>query len=188
VSLCVAPWPKSESAWLDPEAEIQLGFIQEVITAVRTIRGEMGVPLDMRVDIRIEHRDEERRNLLIRSRAEILALTTGASVQVSETIHPPSFASTHTGEGMTIYVLLPEKLRVAERARLEKELQRVEKGIESIGKKLSLESFLAQGAPPPLSRRKRRSWRCWKQRPTASARSSARSVAKLDKVIASGDR
>ncbi len=142
LALCVSPWPRPQDYPADQSSCAEAAFLQEVVTAIRAIRGEMSVPLDMKVDIQIEHRDAARRALLERSRQTILNLVNGGSALIAAEVRPPGFASTHVAGDMTIFVPLPEKLRVSERARLEKELQRVEKGIDSIGRKLSLPSFL----------------------------------------------
>ena len=43
-SIMVADWPKCDDALIDQEAEAQMQCLQEVVTGVRIIRGEMNVP------------------------------------------------------------------------------------------------------------------------------------------------
>ena len=57
--LIVASWPLSDSKWLDENAEKELSRLQSLITGVRTIRSEMGVPPSSKADVIIRTNDGE---------------------------------------------------------------------------------------------------------------------------------
>ncbi len=59
-----APWPRPEPAWTDDQAVSVLTLLQEVITAVRTVRAELGVPPSRRLRLGIEHADPDERAVL----------------------------------------------------------------------------------------------------------------------------
>ncbi|MDX2175819.1 MAG: valine--tRNA ligase [Candidatus Sumerlaeia bacterium] len=141
-SLCVAPWPAAGAA--DQHAEDSVAYLQELVTAIRAIRGEMAVPLDMKVDIRIEEREPARRALLDTASAQIASLATVRSQLVSAAIAPPAFAATQVIRGTTVFVMLPDELRTAERQRLEKEIAHLEKGIAAANAKLANADFTAR--------------------------------------------
>jgi valyl-tRNA synthetase len=153
-SLCVARWPVPEPSVENAAAEAQCALLQEVVTAIRTIRGEMAMPLDARVDVIVEHRDAPARAMLETARAQVVALVNGASLRVAEEAAPPAFAGTHVSGPMRVHVLLPESLRKAERDRLSKELARLENGIRGARAKLANPEF-AEKAPAPVVAKER---------------------------------
>ena len=50
-ALIAAPWPRAEAGWDDAAAEIQMASLQELITQVRRMRKEYGVPEGAEVEI-----------------------------------------------------------------------------------------------------------------------------------------
>ena len=59
-----APWPRPVPEWADDEAVSVLTLLQEVITAVRTVRAELGVPPSRRLRLRIEGAEPGERAVL----------------------------------------------------------------------------------------------------------------------------
>jgi valyl-tRNA synthetase len=50
-ALMVASWPRPEPTWQDPEAESQMASLQELITQIRRMRKEYGVPERAEVEV-----------------------------------------------------------------------------------------------------------------------------------------
>ena len=131
-----------------------MALIQEAISAVRNIRGEMNVPLDRRVDVRIQHSGAAARQTLEAAASAIQALAMAGDVSVAESVETPKFASTFVSGDMTLYVVLPPELVEQERQRLEKELAFAQKGLAGVEKKLANEKFVAN-APAEVVEKER---------------------------------
>ena len=50
-ALIGAPWPQPEPAWVDPGAEARMGSLQELITHIRRMRKEYGIPEGAEVEV-----------------------------------------------------------------------------------------------------------------------------------------
>lgn len=144
-SLCIARWPKNPGM-ADSQACGEVEVLQQTIYAIRNIRGEMDVPPAMKVEVHAEHPGAEARAIIESAGKQIRSLATVSELKVAESLPEPPFASTYVSGDLTIRVPLPEELREQERARLEKEIARVEKGWQATNKKLSNERFV-QNAP-----------------------------------------
>src|SRR5690606_7437305 len=117
-SIVVAQWPKRQPSFIDSAADAAISQFQEVIGAIRNIRGEMKVPVEMKVDVLIEHADASARAAIEAQRPAIQALAQVDNVVVGDKVEHPQFASTYVSGAMTILVPLPGQLRDQEKSRL----------------------------------------------------------------------
>ncbi len=146
-SLMIAPWPAAAAAGEDEAAvESAMTLVQELVGRIRTIRGELNVPPAMRVDVEIVSVNPSRLELVAAQQHHVRALATVGELRLGGERQLTGFASTGAYEDVAIHVLLPEELREQERARLYKELARLDKGLAAAEGKLKNEKFLA-GAP-----------------------------------------
>ncbi len=152
-SCCVAPWPDRRD-FRDDAACDSVDFLQTVVTAIRNIRGEMNVPADRKVDVRVAHPVEERRSTVLAAEAQILALASVQSVHVAPEHPDAAFASVFVRGDLRIQVLLPEELREAEVARLQKEIGKLEKGAQGTRGKLANEKFVANAPDDVVAKEK----------------------------------
>ena len=63
-SIFQRPWVEADASLIDPRAEREMALLQEVITAVRTIRSEMNVPPSRQADLAVIPADEEVRRII----------------------------------------------------------------------------------------------------------------------------
>ena len=145
--LIAAPWPEADSKRLDEESEREMQAIQNVIGAVRNIRGTMRIPPAKRADVVIKVEDNARRVLLdsaaayIRELGRIESMTTGADVE-----RPPVSGTVVLPEA-EVYVPLEGLIDLdKERQRQRKELDKLEKVLGGLEKKLQNAKFL-ENAP-----------------------------------------
>jgi valyl-tRNA synthetase len=148
LSLCVAAWP-TDAAMEDRAACDEVAAIQDVVYAVRNIRGEMAVPLEMKVDLQAAHPSEAFRALLADAAPQVAALAGVRELDIRAAVAEVPFASTAVRGELTLQVPLPAELRSAEVGRLEKEIARLQKGLTSTEAKLANEKFVAN-APEAL--------------------------------------
>ena len=145
--LIAAAWPEVDSTRFDEAAEQDVRNVQDVIGAVRNIRGTMRVPPGKRVDLVIKVEDAELKSLLdaaepyIQELGRIGSLATGADVS-----RPPA-SGTATLADAEVYVPLEGVIDLdVERQRQQKELDKLEKLLGGLDKKLQNEKFL-ENAP-----------------------------------------
>ena len=119
-SVTIAPWP--EPMGENSTAEATMTTLMEVIENVRSIRGELNVPIGAFVEVHIQCPDAEIRDRLETHLAQYLpAFTRVAGVTIAETLQkPPASAEAVIGE-LAIYIPLAEVIDLdAEHARLSK--------------------------------------------------------------------
>ncbi|MBI1290816.1 valine--tRNA ligase [bacterium] len=140
-SICVAAWP-SVADYREPQACTEVQFIQGVIGSIRNIRGEMAVPLDMKVEVHALHPDAAWRGVLESALQQVMTLANVKELTVGTELPEAAFASTAVSGDLKLQVVLPAELRTAEVGRLEKEYAKLEKGWQATNGKLSNEKFV----------------------------------------------
>ena len=153
-SLCIAPWP--EAAGENPEIEATMATVTEVIESVRSIRGELNVPLGASVEVLIQSPDAALRERLATHLSQHLpAFTKVADITVAEALpKPPAAAEAVIGE-MVIYIPLAGVIDLdSERARLTKRHQQAAKDVAAAQKTLDNPNFI-QRAPEKVVAQKR---------------------------------
>lgn len=143
--IALAPFPKIKEEDISDEVEEEWNLACEVIYAIRNIRAEMQIPPITATDVFISGS----KNLL--THAELVkSLVRIDRLEFTGEIEPKlDHASTAFITDMKVFVPLPEALKIKERGRLEKELEKHVRQIEVLTKKLSNEAFVSK-APEEL--------------------------------------
>ena len=153
-SVTVAHWP--EPIGEDPTAENTMAMLMEVIESIRSIRGELNVPIGASVDIHIQAPDAEVRQRLETYLAQYLpAFTRVADITIAETLQkPPASAEAVIGK-LAIYIPLANIIDLdAEHARLSKRYQQAIKDVTATQKTLDNPNFI-QRAPEKVVAQKK---------------------------------
>jgi valyl-tRNA synthetase len=141
--LVIAPWPRLEGLE-DLEAEAEIGWLVDFVTAIRSIRAEMNIPPSTLIPAAVINASDE---TILRGNRWVdvirrLARTAG---------HIGFLPAAPSGSVQLIVrgemVALPLKSVVdlsAERARLQKEMQKVEADIKRVEQKLGNADFIAR--------------------------------------------
>ncbi len=139
-SISRASYP--EAGAYDEDAERSMALLQEVITAVRTVRAELGVPHQATPQVLI--RADETAQRVLESSSEIIrTLTSAGEVRISRTLDPPETAARQIVQGAEVYVPLADLIDVtAERHRLTAELEDVLQDLLRVEAKLENRQFL----------------------------------------------
>ncbi|MFQ6615849.1 MAG: valine--tRNA ligase [Fidelibacterota bacterium] len=156
VDLTVSGWPHAERSWVDMATESDLGFVQEVVTAVRTVRAEMNVPLDKRSDLLV--RAEDRKGSLIDSQRQIIMdLAKVDTLTVDAGVKKPVASGTAVVRGAELFVPLEGIIDVEkEKQRLLTQIQGLDSRLERIQAKLGDREFLTKAPPEVVSREKKK--------------------------------
>ncbi len=149
-SIMTAAYPQPRSIAGDSgrlaEAEAQMGRVMQMITAIRTIRGEMNISPAARLQVVVDATADSTRRAVEDNQALIRDLARLESIRVLESGDRRSAsAATAVVEDGTILVELKGVIDFAQEAqRLEKEIGKLEKELTGINKKLNNESFLSK--------------------------------------------
>jgi valyl-tRNA synthetase len=154
-SLMTAAFPVLEQKWIDQKTEDEMTFVQDVINAIRNIRGENNIAPSKEISVLVRYTDTSGSSILgaydkyLKKRARVSSVETF----ISKT--NPKFASSAVVGGAEIFVPLEGLIDLdVERGRLEKEIARLQQVIESTNRKLSNPSFVER-APKDVVDRER---------------------------------
>ena len=153
-SVTIAPWPESKGE--NSTAEATMATLMEVIESIRSIRGELNVPIGASVEVHIQSPNSEVRERLETYLAQYLpAFTRVAGITIAESLQkPPASAEAVIGE-LAIYIPLADVIDLdAEHARLSKRHQQATKDVVSAQKTLDNPNFV-QRAPEKVVAQKR---------------------------------
>lgn len=156
-SVMIAPFPKPDMSLIDPDAEQTMQKLQQLITAVRTIRSELNVPpnkpahvLIMAEDQGIKQLVEEHKNLF-RELAKADGLSVGADIE------RPKRAPRLILDFAEVFVQLEGLIDLRkEGRRLRKELKEARQELESTLRKLNNEEFLEKAPAQVIEKEKKK--------------------------------
>ncbi|MGE5114128.1 MAG: valine--tRNA ligase [Acidobacteriaceae bacterium] len=142
-SIALATYPQSEPKQIDTQAETEMAILQDLIVSVRNLRAELKIEPKLKLEIEV-FAEPEIKALVERNRGALERL---ANVEKIEFV-PESVAKKTQSRHSTrfdVRVVYEQKIDVeAERARLNKEIEKLEKGIANADRQLGNEAFLAK--------------------------------------------
>src|SRR5262249_49084955 len=140
-SIVIAPWPKFDPMWRDPEVERRVARMQDMIRAVREIRNRYGLdaarPLD--VTVRCSNDMVEQLGALSTFVGELAGV---GQLDIGPDAQKPRQAASHHHPDFELYVSLAGLVDIAkEIERLEKQRSEMRKHLEGSEKKLLNKDF-----------------------------------------------
>jgi valyl-tRNA synthetase len=157
-SISINHYPVYDHTSIDETAEKEIVFVQEVVTAIRNIRGEMNIPPAKPI------------NLFLKSSAitfaqerYIKSLVKIDQLIVDENIDKPKASASAVVKGCDIFIPLEGLIDLdKERSRIEKEIARILNSFNGVRKKLENESFVSK-APAEVIERERMKMNDWEK-------------------------
>jgi len=148
-SIALAAYPQADEQQFDLAAETNMAILQDLIVSVRNLRAELKVEQKQKVPIQVYTQDAEIKSLLEQNQSAIQRLAGVESVTFVET-SLSQLAGARSTARFDVHVVYEKKIDVAaERQRLTKELEQMEKEIANSTRQLGNEQFLAK-APPKV--------------------------------------
>ena len=142
-SIMHAPWPKSRPDRIDKEAETQMVFIQEVVSSVRNMRSETGIPPGQKLPLLVSG-NAGILELFQQHQSLIMPLARLTSWQALQGEAPQGCATAVLPQ-VRLFIPLQGVIDFdAERARLDKEMARLDKELQRVVAKLANAGFLAK--------------------------------------------
>ncbi len=141
--LMEARWPDLPEAWIDAEAEDEIGWIIDLVSEVRSIRAEMNVPPSARAPLTLSGASAETLQRVARHRDLIVSLARLSDLREADA--PPAGTVPLVAREATGSLAIAEFIDLAaERARLTKQVAEFEAEIQRNTKKLDNADFIAR--------------------------------------------
>ncbi len=152
--LALARWP--EAAGIDEaEARAEIGWIIDLVTAVRSVRSEMNVPAGAKVPLLLVAPASAAQERAERYRDLICRLARLSDLSHAETT--PSGAIQLVVGSTTAAIPLADVIDLdAERTRLAKELSKIDDELDKLAKKLSNDNFLSKAPEDVIEEQRER--------------------------------
>jgi valyl-tRNA synthetase len=155
-SIALAAYPQVDEKQFDLAAETNMAIVQDLIISVRKLRADLKVEQKQKVPIQVYTQDAGIKSLLEQNRGAIERLGNVGSMTFVENsmANLPGAWSTARFD---VHVVYEKKIDVAaERERLKKELEQIEKEIGNGQRQLSNEQFLAKAPSTVVEGMKKR--------------------------------
>jgi len=143
-SIALAAYPAADEKQIDLGAETEMAILQDLIVAVRNLRAELKIEPKVKVPIEVFVHEPEIRAMLEKNLAAIERL---ASVEKVAFVESPlaNLPGARSTSRFDVHAIYEKKIDVAaERERLNKDLERIEKEQANGQRQLSNEQFLAK--------------------------------------------
>ncbi|MFH1853399.1 MAG: valine--tRNA ligase [Candidatus Neomarinimicrobiota bacterium] len=150
--LIVAGWPHAKMARIDKSIDNRMAALQDVITAVRTIRSRMNVPPGKMADLVIRGPQADRQEIeanvaVVKTLARLAVVNSGSDLE-----KPPQSATTVVGR-LELFVPLGGLIDLdLERSRLQKRLTELEQHLAGLRKKLADANFTSRAPQAVVER------------------------------------
>lgn len=157
-SISITDYPKFDAKKIDESAENEIEFVQDVVTAIRNIRGEMNIPPSKAINVFLKSsKITNAQERYIKSLVKIEDLV------VDENLDKPKASASAVVKGCDIFIPLEGLIDVnLERARIEKEISRLLNSYNGVRKKLENENFVSK-APAEVIEREKQKMNDWQK-------------------------
>jgi len=154
-SIMLAPYPTPRDDCAFPAAAANMERVMAVIGCIRNIRGEMEVPPSKEIAVILSCASNESLSLMKHNEGAILSLARVADLAIGWGLEQPEDASIQVAGDVQIFVPLRGIVNVEEEEkRLAKEIAKIEKDMDFLGKKLENPSFVER-APADVVEKER---------------------------------
>jgi valyl-tRNA synthetase len=150
-----AAWPELPPELHDPQAAAEMDWVVAAITAVRAIRTEVNVPAAARLPLLIKDADPTAGTRLERHSEHIRRLARIERIEAVETV--PAGGVAAVVEGATLILRVGDVIDLTTgKARLAKEITRLDVDLRKFAQKLGNPAFLAKAKPEVVEEQRER--------------------------------
>ncbi len=142
-SIIVAQYPMTDEQLINAEIEQDMQMVMDTILAIRNIRGEMNIAPSMQIHAIVKVESSEMGGHLEKNAGYVKTLARVKELRIGASESKPKAAATGVIKGAEIYVPLEGIIDLTqERDRLQKEIAKISKDIDTFSKKLSNKNFV----------------------------------------------
>jgi valyl-tRNA synthetase len=143
----ITGFPVVNKDWDNPVAEKEMELLMDIITSIRNIRGEMRIPPSSKLQVLISASDTRSKNIVEKGKDYIINMANLDDLTVAVNLVEPKGVATGVVGSTRIFIPLAGIVDIAgEKARLEKEIAKVEKDLQQCSKKLANRDFCEKAA------------------------------------------
>lgn len=144
-SIAIESFPVARQDWLDDEAESEFSLLMELVSRIRNIRAEKNIAHSKKIDVEILALSEAAEILVKEQTPQISFLAGASQLKLVSAFDENGIYSKAAATGMEIGVSLENLMdRDEEKARIQRELEKLEKEMEKLTRKLNNEDFLSK--------------------------------------------
>lgn len=144
-SITIAAWPTVNDSLTDSEKASSMKLLSDIIRSVRTIRAEVQTPMSKKVPLYISVKDDEILAVLKANEMYLEKFCNPEPLVIGKNIEAPGQSMSSVVSGAELFLPLEGLIdKVAETARLEKELEKWAKEVKLVQGKLSNERFVSK--------------------------------------------
>jgi valyl-tRNA synthetase len=154
--LIAEPWPEVDVSLRSSSSEEDMEWVIRFISEIRTVRSEMNVPPSSRLPLTLSSKSDLVNNRVKKFEELLLSLGRLSDIKVSENI-PPEAVQVVIDEAVAALPVGDFINVESERARLEKEMEKIDLEIGKITKKLKNPNFISKAPPEVVEEQRRRS-------------------------------
>ncbi|MCH7680710.1 valine--tRNA ligase [candidate division KSB1 bacterium] len=146
-SIMISKWPVENRVFIDDNSEKELEVLQNMIGAIRNIRGEMNVPphKKAKVIVAVSGQNGKLQDSILLNKEYFAQLAKVDELECSKTAAKPPKAASAVINNFEIFLPLEGLIDFeVERARLEKNITHLEKQLEGLNTKLQSPDFLSK--------------------------------------------
>ncbi|HNT52226.1 MAG TPA: class I tRNA ligase family protein, partial [Candidatus Syntrophosphaera sp.] len=156
-ALIVAAFPACDPALIDPDIADDMAYMQEAISAVRNLRKQVNLPPATPVKLAIRVRDARQGELFSRYAAYFGKLARVEQLEVATDLAKPPASLAAVVRESEIFLPLAGLIDFeAERARLAKQIAKLEQELASVNAKLGNRNFLDHAKPEVVENERQR--------------------------------
>ncbi len=142
-TIMLQPYPQPEQALVDEKANRDIEWLKGLIVAIRTIRGEMKIPPSKVLTVLLKNGDDKDQRRLNENRQFLTKLAKLDSIDWLDTSKEEPMSSTQLVGEMTVLIPMAGFIdKEAETSRLKKEIDKLNKDIQQVERKLSNAGFV----------------------------------------------
>ena len=147
-TITLARFPTARADWRDEQAVSVMGLLQEVITTVRTVRSEWGVPPSLRITAVVEGADRNVQELLERHGEHVRRLAGLAALEFADSVLRNPDTVRRVVRLFQVHIPLAGIVdRSQETARVRRSLEKVAKQRGTLQAKLANPAFVTRADP-----------------------------------------
>jgi len=155
-SISTSEFPVTNSSLINLDVEKEMEFLQNIVTAVRNIRGEMNIAPSLQLDVFIKTKNINDEQL-----EYIKKIVRAKNTTVDSKLEKPKASASKIINNCEIYIPLEGIIDLElERNRLQKEISRLEGSLIGIDKKLGNEKFV-NNAPAEVVEKEKQKKEDW---------------------------
>ena len=153
--IMVSRWPEARAEFDFAAESAETALFQEVVYRIRNVRGEMNVPPDKRAPVVFKTASESVASIIRREEVHIKALARVESITIDAAYAPATTDASAVMTDLEIFIPLKNLIDFdKERARIDKEIERMRGDLGRVEQKLNNESFIGKAPADVIEREK----------------------------------